>query len=134
MLGPRPILHSETPELVQQEVEGLMLACHAVRAFLATPADDEDLDPDDLSFVHAVRVVCRRLQNPGLRSRSRITRIRDLCREILEEQVVSSRGLRHPRGVKLKMSNHPIRRSGPLDRRCHTGIPLILAPALSRQY
>ncbi|MCY4522512.1 MAG: hypothetical protein OXC13_17265, partial [Caldilineaceae bacterium] len=63
------------------------------------------------------------------RRRSRIARVRDLCREILEERVVSSRGLRHPRGVKRKMSNYPIRRSGPLDRRRHAWIPLILAPA-----
>ena len=129
MLGPRPSMRSKTPELVQQEVEGLMLAYHAVRAFLAEAADGEDLDPDDLSFVHAVRVVRRRLQNPGPRRRSRIARVRDLCREILEERVVSSRGLRRPRGVKRKMSNYPIRRSGPLDRRRHAWIPLILAPA-----
>ena len=63
MLGPRPILRSKTPELVRQEVEGLMLAYHAVRAFLAEAAGDEDLDPDNLSFVHAVRVVRRR---PGI--------------------------------------------------------------------
>ena len=78
MLGPRPSLRSKTPELVRQEVEGLLLAYHAVRAFLAEAARDEDLDPDHLSFVHAVRVVRRRLQNPGPRSRARSARIRDL--------------------------------------------------------
>ena len=129
MLGPRPSLRSKTPELVRQEVEGLLLAYHAVRAFLAEAARDEDLDPDHLSFVHAVRVVRRRLQNPGPRRRARIARVRDLCREILEERAGSSRGLRHPRGVKRKMSNYPIRRSGPLDRRRHAWMPLILAPA-----
>ena len=128
MLGPRPSLRSKTPELVRQEVEGLLLAYHAVRAFLAEAARDEDLDPDHLSFVHAVRVVRRRLQNPGPR-RARSARIRDLSREILEERVVSSRGLRHPRGVKRKTGNYPIRRSGPLDRRRHAWMPLILAPA-----
>ena len=35
MLGPRPSLRSKTPELVRQEVEGLLLVYHAVRAFLA---------------------------------------------------------------------------------------------------
>ncbi len=129
MLGPRPILRSKTPDLVRQEVEGLLLAYHAVRTFLAEAADAEALDPDDLSFVHAVRVVRRRLQNPGPRRRTRTVRSRDLCREILEERVVSSRGLRRPRGVKRKMSNYPIRRAGPLDRRRHAWMPLILAPA-----
>ena len=130
MLGPRPSLRSKTPDLVRQEVEGLMLAYHAVRAFLAEAARDEELDPDDLSFVHAVRVVRRRLQNPDPRRRPLTARVRDLCREIREERVVSSRGLRRPRGVKRKMSNYPVRRSGPLDPRRHAWIPLILAPAL----
>ena len=76
-----------------------------------------------------MRVVRRRLQNPGPRRRARIARVRDLGRELLEERVVSSRGLCHPRGVKRKMSNYPIRRSGPLDRRRHAWIPLILVPA-----
>lgn len=65
MLGPRPSLRSKTPDLVRQEVEGLLLAYHAVRTFLAEAADTENLDPDDLSFVQAVRVSRRRLQNPG---------------------------------------------------------------------
>lgn len=130
MLGPRPILRSKTPDLVRQEVEGLMLAYHAVRAFLAEAADHQDLDPDDLSFVHAVRVVRRRLQNPDPRRRPLTARLRDLCREIREERVVSSRGRRHPRGVKRKMSNYPIRRAGPLDPRRYAWMPLILAPAL----
>ncbi len=129
MLGPRPNLRSKTPDLVRQEVEGLLLAYHAVRAFLAEAADTDNLDPDDLSFVHAVRVVRRRLPNPGPRRRSRIARVRDLGREILGERVVSRRGRRRPRGVKRKMSNDPVRRSGPLDRRRHAWIPLILAPA-----
>ncbi len=120
MLGPRPSMRSKIPELVRQEVEGLLLAYHAGRAFLAEAARDEDLDPDHLSFVHAVRVV---------RRRSRIARVRDLGREILEERVVSSRGLRRPRGVKHKTGNYPIRRSGPLDRRHHAWMPLILTPA-----
>ncbi len=105
MLGPHPSLRSKTPELVRQEVEGLLLA------------------------YHAVRVVRHRLQNPGPRRRARIARVRDLCRELLEERVVSSRGLCRPRGVKRKMSNYPIRRSGPLDRKRHAWSPMILAPA-----
>ncbi len=129
MRGPQPRLRSKTPDLVRQEVEGLMLAYHAVRAFLAAAAHDAAKDLDDLSFVHAIRVVRRRLQNPGPRRRSRVARIRDLCPEILKERVVSSRSLHRPRGVKRKMSNYPIRRFGPLDPRRHAWVPLILAPA-----
>ena len=130
MLGPKPILRSKTPHLVRQEVEGLMLAYYAVRAFLAAAAAAADLDPDVLSFVHAIRVVRRRLQNPGPHRRSLAARVRDLGREMQEEWVVSSRGLRRPRGVKRKMSNYPIRRPGPLSRERHAWTPLIVVPAL----
>ncbi len=58
------------------------------------------------------------------RSRSRTDRTRAVYRERREERVVSSRGQRHPRGVKRNMSNNPIRRAGPLDRRRHTWTPL----------
>lgn len=78
-----------------------------MRAFLAEAGDEEDLDPDVHSFVHSVWVVRRRLQNPGLRRRTQAVHIQDRCREILEEQVVSSRGLHRPRGVKCKMGNYP---------------------------
>ena len=36
-----------------------------------------------------------------------------MLEEILDERVVSSRGRRHPRGVKRKMSNFPLRRNQP---------------------
>ena len=110
------------PDLVREEVEGFLPACHTVRAFLAAAARDEDWDPDDPSFVHAVRVVCPRC-------RSLTVRIRDLCRKIREERIVSCGGLHRPRGGRRKMNNYPIRRSGPLDPRHHAWMPLILAPA-----
>ena len=34
MLGPRAMLRSKTPNLIQQEYEGLMLAYYAVRALI----------------------------------------------------------------------------------------------------
>lgn len=79
----------------------------------------EDLDPDDLSSVQTVRVV---------RRRPFTARVRDLCREILEERVVSSRDRHHPRGIKRKTGTYPIRRSGPLDWRRYAWMPLILTP------
>ena len=53
LLGHSPILRAKTPDLVRQEIEGLMLACDAVRHLLHAPAED----PDRLSFVHDLRVV-----------------------------------------------------------------------------
>ena len=59
-------LRSKTPDLVLQEVHGLMLAHYAVRRLIYEAARKVDEDPDRLSFVHAVRVVRRRVENPGV--------------------------------------------------------------------
>ena len=55
--------------LVLQEVHGLMLAHYAVRRLIHEAARKVDKDPDRLSFVHAVRVVRRRVENPGVSPR-----------------------------------------------------------------
>lgn len=55
------VLRSRTPQLVDQEFYGLLLAHFAVRDLMHEAALGADLDPDQLSFVHAVRVVRRKL-------------------------------------------------------------------------
>lgn len=55
------VLRSRTPQLVEQEFYGLLLAHFAVRDLMHEAARGADLDPDELSFVHAVRVVRRKL-------------------------------------------------------------------------
>ncbi|MGH9486102.1 MAG: IS4 family transposase [Terriglobales bacterium] len=59
--GASTVLRSKTPELVQQELWGLLLAHFAVRQLMAEAAWQGHLDPDRVSFVHAVRVVKRKL-------------------------------------------------------------------------
>src|SRR5215213_8343865 len=59
--GARAVLRSKTPELVRQEVWGLLLAHFAVRGLMHEAALRADEDPDRLSFSHAVRVVRRKL-------------------------------------------------------------------------
>jgi len=59
--GARIILRSKTPELVLQEIYGLLMAHFAIRGLMHEAALKEDIDPDRLSFVHAVRVVRRKL-------------------------------------------------------------------------
>lgn len=63
--GQRIVLRSKTPELVHQEFYGLLLAHFAVRAIMHEAALHADLDPDELSFVHAVRVVKRKIITAG---------------------------------------------------------------------
>jgi hypothetical protein len=59
--GARVVLRSKTPELVRQELWGLLRARFAVRGLMHEAALRADVDPDRLSFLHAVRVVRRKL-------------------------------------------------------------------------
>ena len=59
--GAQVVLRSKTPDLVKQEFYGFMLAHFAVRGLMHEAALKADEDPDRLSFLHAVRVIRRRL-------------------------------------------------------------------------
>jgi hypothetical protein len=59
--GAGVVLRSKTPELVRQEFWGLLLAHFAVRGLMHEAALRAGADPDRLSFLHAVRVVRRKL-------------------------------------------------------------------------
>jgi hypothetical protein len=59
--GARVVLRSKTPELVKQEFWGLLLAHFAVRGLMHEAALRAGEDPDRLSFLHAVRVIRRKL-------------------------------------------------------------------------
>jgi hypothetical protein len=59
--GAQIVLRSKTPELVQQEFYGLLMAHYAIRGLMHEAALRAGEDPDRLSFLHAVRVVQRRL-------------------------------------------------------------------------
>jgi hypothetical protein len=59
--GAQIVLRSKTPELVKQEFFGLLLTHYAIRALMHQAALKADVDPDQLSFLHAVHVVQRRL-------------------------------------------------------------------------
>jgi hypothetical protein len=55
------VLRSKTPDLVLQELWGLLLAHFAIRQLMAQAAWPRGLDPDRLSFTHAVRVIKRKI-------------------------------------------------------------------------
>lgn len=59
--GARIVLRSKTPQLVEQEFYGLLLAHYAVRGLMHEAALQADEDPDRLSYTHAVRVIRRKL-------------------------------------------------------------------------
>jgi hypothetical protein len=59
--GAQIVLRSKTPDLVRQEFYGLLLAHFAIRGLMHEAALKVGEDPDRLSFLHAVRVVRRKL-------------------------------------------------------------------------
>jgi len=59
--GARIVLRSKTPDLVRQEFYGLLMAHFAIRGLMHQAALQADEDPDRLSFLHAVRVIRRKM-------------------------------------------------------------------------
>lgn len=59
--GSQIVLRSKTPDLVRQEFYGLLMTHFAVRGLMHEAALQAAEDPDRLSFLHAVRVVRRKL-------------------------------------------------------------------------
>lgn len=59
--GKNTVLRSRTPTLVRQEFFGFLLAHFAVRSLIHEAALKVERDPDKLSFLHAVRVIRRKI-------------------------------------------------------------------------
>ena len=59
--GRQVTLRSKTPDLVKQEFYGMMMAHFAIRGLMHEAALKGDVDPDHLSFLHAVRVIRRKM-------------------------------------------------------------------------
>jgi hypothetical protein len=53
------VLRSKSPEMIRQEIWGILLAHYAVRALMVEAAHDADIDPDRLSFLRSLHVVRR---------------------------------------------------------------------------
>jgi hypothetical protein len=59
--GRQITLRSKTPDLVQQEFYVMMMAHFAIRGLMHEAALKDEVDPDRLSFLHAVRVIRRKM-------------------------------------------------------------------------
>ena len=57
--GPGIMLRSRKPELVEQEIWGLLLTHYGIRHLMREAADQAELDPDRMSFIRALRVIRR---------------------------------------------------------------------------
>jgi hypothetical protein len=59
--GPRMILRSKSPALVEQEIWGHLCCHYAIRTLMFEAAHDADVDPDRVSFTAALRITRRSL-------------------------------------------------------------------------
>ena len=59
--GPAAVLRSRTPDMVLQELYGLLVTHYAIRKLMAEAADQAELDPDRLSFTRALNLVRRQV-------------------------------------------------------------------------
>lgn len=105
-------LRSLTPVGVIQELYGVLLAHYAVRVLMHEAARQVDIDPDRLSFVHALEVVRDAVpefqlvapaDQPLLYAR--------MLREIAAKRLLERRTRTNARAVKRKMSNFKLKRA-----------------------
>lgn len=59
------ILRSKSPDMVEQEMWGILLAHYAIRQLMCRAADEAEHDPDRISFIRTVRVVRRQIDDPA---------------------------------------------------------------------
>jgi hypothetical protein len=107
--GANIVFRRKIADLARQEFYGLILAHFANRGLMHDDAPTANADPDQLSFVRAVRVVRRKLATfHAIPPQQRKEFHECVLQEILQEGVVSSRDRRNVRGVKRKVSKFPI--------------------------
>jgi hypothetical protein len=103
----RPVLRSQTPSGVVQEIYGLLLAHYVVRVLMCEAAAREGLPPRQLSFTAALNILrCRWPECP----RGRVGRKRwyeALITEIGEERLPERRNRINARAIKRSMSKWP---------------------------
>jgi hypothetical protein len=105
-LSQRP-LRSKKPVMVLQEAYGLLIAHFVIRFLMHQAACLVGIDPDRLSFTHALEVVRQAIDEFQMTAREQLDQLyhRLLC-DIAEGRLPERRLRANPRVVKRKMSNY----------------------------
>jgi hypothetical protein len=117
----RPVLRSQTPAGVVQELYGLLLGHYVIRVLMQEAAAVNGIDPRRLSFTGTLKILrCRLPECPASRRGLRQW-YRDLVAEVAEEVLEERRNRINPRVIKRKMSNwrkkRPEHRNHPQPRK-----------------
>jgi hypothetical protein len=107
-------LRSRLPTGVIQELYALLVAHYAVRALMATAAQEANLAPTCLSFREAVELVCSAIEDFHLVSPAQHPLLTQRLLRDLAACRLPARALRaNPRVVKRKMSKFKLKRDAP---------------------
>jgi hypothetical protein len=106
----RPVLRSETPAGVVQEIYGLLLGHFIIRKLMCEAAATEGIAPRELSFVNTLKILRCRLSEAPRSPRGLARWYEDLLAEVAEERLEPRRDRINPRVIKRKMSNWPKKR------------------------
>ncbi len=105
-------LRSLTPAGVIQELYGVLLAHYAVRVLMHEAALQAEVDPDRLSFVHALEVVRDAVAEFQMVAEGQQRALYDrLLQDIAAKRLPARRVRSNARVVKRKMSNFKLKRA-----------------------
>ena len=104
-------LRSLKPVGVIQELYGLLIAHYAVRFLMHEAARQAGLDPDRLSFVHALHVIADAIPEFQMVTLDQLDQLYTRLLQDIADGRIPERGQRsNPRVVKRKMSNFRLKR------------------------
>jgi hypothetical protein len=101
----RPVLRSQTPGGVVQELYGLLLGHYVIRVLMQEAAASQGIDPRRLSFTATLKILRCRLPECPRSERGLPRWYADLVAEVAEEVLENRRNRINPRVIKRKMSN-----------------------------
>lgn len=101
----RPVLRSETPAGVVQEIHGLLLGHYVVRKLMFDAATAQEVAPRRLSFTNTLKILRCRLPEVPKSRRGLRQWYANLVIEVGEEILAARRDRINPRVIKRKMSN-----------------------------
>jgi hypothetical protein len=112
MLDRLESIRSRTVVGVEQELWGILLAYNLIRLEMERTAVDLGVEPTQISFVAALRIICDTWSWCAIASPGALPARLKTMREFFTRLVLPDRRIsrRYPRAVKIKMSNFPRKR------------------------
>jgi hypothetical protein len=101
----RPVLRSQTPGGVVQELYGFLLGHYVIRVLMQEAAATQGIDPHRLSFTATLKILRCRLPECPASDRGLRRWYHNLVAEVAEEVLEERRDRINPRVIKRKMSN-----------------------------